>query len=74
MSNDMVGCLPPPKEKTVKTPQFKRSLEKRGVKITNGDGHWHLRYQGKWTILKRHPAKEISNVHMRNILKQLGLK
>lgn len=58
----------------MKTMQFKKYLEKRGVKITNGTRHWHLEYKGKWTILKRHPSGELANKHMVNILKQLGLK
>ena len=58
----------------VKTSQFKKYLESLGVIVTNGKNHWHLRYKEKWTILKRHPSQELSNVHRDRILRQLGLK
>lgn len=57
----------------MKISEFKRYLESLGVVITNKTKHWELRYNGKRTILKRHPGQEIAPFYKNAILKQLGI-
>ena len=57
----------------VKISEFKRWLESQGVQVMNGKSHWKLYYNGKQTVLPRHPSKELKEGTKRAILKQLGI-
>lgn len=59
----------------MKIGMFKKSLQKKGILVSNGSKHWKLLNpkNGKWTSLLRHPSKEISKESMKEVLKQLGL-
>lgn len=54
--------------------EFIGELKSLGVVIVDAKGHLKLYYNGKQTICKRHPTKEISNQYRLLILKQLGIK
>lgn len=58
----------------MKPKQFLKELRSKGVEIRNGTNHYKLTYKGRMTTMLRHPAKEMSNVLVKNILKQLGIK
>lgn len=58
----------------MKQDEFRRWLEKRGVRVEEGRKHWKLYYNGKQTTLPRHPSKELKEGTRRAILKQLGLE
>nr|WP_184007311.1 MULTISPECIES: type II toxin-antitoxin system HicA family toxin [unclassified Paraburkholderia] len=58
----------------MKQSEFRRWLEAQGVVVKDGKGHLKLYYNGKQTILPRHPSKELKEPLRRGILKQLGLK
>ena len=57
----------------MKQSEFRRWLETQGVAVTNGSGHLKLRYQGKRSVMPRHPGDEIKEPLRKAILKQLGL-
>ena len=58
----------------VKISEFKRWLESQGVQVADGRSHWKLYYNGKQTVLPRHPSKELKEGTRRAILKQLGIR
>lgn len=62
------------RELNVKQSEFKRELEKLGVEFTQGTNHYKLRYNGKQSVMPRHPSKEIKEGLRKGILKQLGIK
>lgn len=53
--------------------EFRRWLESQGVEVTNGTNHLKLRYQGKRSVMPRHPGSEIKEPLRKAIIKQLGL-
>jgi len=61
-------------EEEVKQSEFRRWLAAQGVEFKDGTNHLKLIYQGKQTVMPRHPGKEIPEPLRKAILKQLGLK
>jgi mRNA interferase HicA len=57
----------------VKVSEFRRWLESQGVVVKEGSRHCKLYFQGKQSVLPRHPSKELKEGTRRAILKQLGL-
>lgn len=57
----------------MKISEFKRWLEAQGVTVKNGANHWKLYFNGKQSVLPRHPGKELKEGTRKAILKQLGL-
>ncbi|WP_260864360.1 type II toxin-antitoxin system HicA family toxin [Citrobacter sp. Marseille-Q6884] len=57
----------------MKQSEFRRWLESQGVEVTQGANHLKLRYQGKRSVMPRHPGDEIKEALRKAILKQLGL-
>nr|WP_246550630.1 type II toxin-antitoxin system HicA family toxin [Photorhabdus caribbeanensis] len=57
----------------VKQSEFRRWLEAQGVEVSNETNHLKLRYQGKRSIMPRHPSQEIKEPLRKAIIKQLGL-
>ncbi|WP_315710017.1 type II toxin-antitoxin system HicA family toxin [Brenneria uluponensis] len=58
----------------MKQSEFRRWLESQGVEVSNGTNHWKLRYNGKRSVMPRHPGSELDERLRKAILKQLGLK
>jgi mRNA interferase HicA len=58
----------------VKQSEFRRWLESQGVEVTNGSNHLKLRYQGRRSVMPRHPGDEIKEALRKAIQKQLGLQ
>ncbi len=52
---------------------FIDELKRLGVRVEDAKGHLKLYYNGRQTICRRHPTKEISNQYARLVKKQLGL-
>ena len=48
-------------------------LESQGVDVANGSNHLKLRFQGRRSVMPRHPSDEIKEPLRKAILKQLGL-
>lgn len=59
--------------KRVRISEFKRWLQAQGVIVTEGANHWKLYFNGRQSVLPRHPGKELKEGTRRAILKQLGL-
>ncbi|HHQ6589172.1 type II toxin-antitoxin system HicA family toxin [Serratia fonticola] len=57
----------------MKQSEFRRWLESQGVEVTNGTNHLKLRYQGKRSVMPRHPGSELKEPLRKAIIKQLGL-
>lgn len=57
----------------MKQSEFRRWLESQGVEVTNGANHLKLRYQGKRSVMPRHPGSELKEPLRKAIIKQLGL-
>lgn len=57
----------------MKQSEFVRWLLKHGVDIKDGTKHLKLYYNGKQTILPRHPAKELKQPLVDGVKKKLGL-
>ena len=57
----------------MKISEFRRWLESRGVRVENGAKHWKLYFNGKQSVLPRHPGRELKDGTRREIIKQLGL-
>lgn len=57
----------------MKQSEFRRWLESQGVEVTQGANHLKLRYQGKRSVMPRHPGDEIKEALRKAILKQPGL-
>ncbi|MCC8379063.1 type II toxin-antitoxin system HicA family toxin [Xenorhabdus sp. PB30.3] len=57
----------------MKQSEFRRWLEAHGVGVSNGTNHLKLTYQGKRSIMPRHPSHEIKEPLRKAIIKQLGL-
>ncbi|RUO47516.1 type II toxin-antitoxin system HicA family toxin [Pseudidiomarina donghaiensis] len=57
----------------MKQSEFRRWLEKQGVEIKQGTNHLKLYYQGRQSVMPRHPSKEIGENLRKAIIKQLGL-
>lgn len=57
----------------MKQSEFRRWLESQGVEVTNGTNHLKLRYQGRRSVMPRHPGSEIKEPLRKAIIKQLGL-
>ncbi|HCR3328404.1 TPA: type II toxin-antitoxin system HicA family toxin [Citrobacter freundii] len=58
----------------MKQSEFRRWLESQGVAVTNGSNHLKLRYQGRRSIMLRHPGDEIKEALRKAIIKQLDLQ
>lgn len=58
----------------MKISEFRRWLESQGVRIEDGTNHWKLYWNGKQSVLPRHPSKELKEGLRQAILKQLGMK
>lgn len=62
-------------ERRVKYSEFKRWLEKQGVRFRSGKGsHLHAELNGRRTVVPFHGAKEIPQPLANAIKKDLGLK
>ncbi|AOM42246.1 MULTISPECIES: type II toxin-antitoxin system HicA family toxin [Xenorhabdus] len=57
----------------MKQSEFRRWLEAQGVEVSNGTNHLKLKYQGKRSIMPRHPSQELKEPLRKAIIKQLGL-
>ncbi|PWC17236.1 type II toxin-antitoxin system HicA family toxin [Brenneria corticis] len=58
----------------MKQSEFRRWLESQGVEVSNATNHLKLRFNGKRSVMPRHPSAEIKEPLRQAILKQLGLK
>jgi len=58
----------------VKQSEFVKWLRAQGVVTKNGKKHLKLYYQGKQTILPRHPAAELKQPLVEGVKKALGFK
>lgn len=58
----------------MKQSEFLRWLKKQGVMTSQGKKHLRLHYNGKSTILPRHPNQELPTGTVEGVKKQLGLK
>lgn len=58
----------------MKQSEFRRWLEAQGVEVKNGTNHLKLYYQGRQSVMPRHPGKEIGESLRKAVLKQLGIK
>jgi mRNA interferase HicA len=54
--------------------ELKRKLAKAGCTFVDGKKHLAVYHKGKWSLMPRHPAKEIKKGTVESILKALGLK
>jgi mRNA interferase HicA len=54
--------------------ELKRKLAKLGCTFEQAARHLVVSYQGKRSLLPRHPSQEIKTGTYRGILKQLGIK
>jgi mRNA interferase HicA len=54
--------------------ELKRMLAKLGCTFEQGSRHLIVRYQGKRTLMPRHPSQEIHTGTYHAILKKLGIK
>jgi mRNA interferase HicA len=54
--------------------ELRRKLKAAGCGFEEGKKHTVIFYQGKRSLMPRHPAKEIKRGTLRGILKQLGLQ
>jgi len=54
--------------------ELKRKLAKLGCTFEQGTRHLIDRYQGKRTLMPRHPSQEIQTGTYHAILKKLGIK
>lgn len=57
----------------MKQSAFRRWLERQGVEVKQGTNHLKLYYQGRQSVMPRHPNKEIGQGLRKAIIKQLGL-
>lgn len=57
----------------MKISEFRRWLESLGVTTKEGKGHTKLYFNGRQTVLPRHPSKELHEGLRKAILKQLGI-
>ncbi|WP_245608542.1 type II toxin-antitoxin system HicA family toxin [Stenoxybacter acetivorans] len=58
----------------VKQSEFLRWLLAQGVEVKDASRHLKLYYNGKQTILPRHPSKELPKGLVEGVKKQLSLK
>ncbi|WP_423060350.1 type II toxin-antitoxin system HicA family toxin [Citrobacter portucalensis] len=58
----------------MKQSEFRHWFESQGVDVTNGSNHLKLRYQGRRSVMPRHPGDEIKEALRKAIIKQLGLQ
>lgn len=58
----------------MKQSEFLKWLKAQGVEARQKTKHLHLIYNGKQTILPRHPSKELRTGTVQAVKKQLGLK
>ena len=54
--------------------ELKRKLAKAGCTFVDAKKHLAVYFNGKWTVIPRHPAKEVKKGTVEGILKALGLK
>jgi mRNA interferase HicA len=54
--------------------ELKRKLAKLGCTFEQATRHLIVYYQGKRTLMPRHPSKEIKTGTYRGILSKLGIK
>ena len=54
--------------------ELKRWLASRGCTFEEGTKHTKVFFEGKYTLLPRHGAKELPTGTVRSIQKELGLK
>ncbi len=53
--------------------QFIDELRKLGVVLVEGKRHYKAYFNGRQTVVKRHPAQEYSRQYMNLIKRQLGI-
>lgn len=58
----------------MKQTEFVRWLKRNGVVLKHGTGHLKAFYNGKQTTVDRHPGKELDNLYVELVKKQLGMK
>ena len=61
-------------EVIIKHKKFIDELKGRGVVLVDGTNHYKAYYNGKQTVVVRHPVQEYSKRYMELIKKQLGIK
>ena len=54
--------------------ELKRKLAKAGCTFVDARKHLAVYYRGNWTVMPRHPAKEIKKGTVESIFKALGIK
>lgn len=58
----------------MKQSEFRRWLESQGVEVKQGTNHLKLYYNGRQSVMPRHPGKEIGKSLRQAIIKQLALQ
>lgn len=58
----------------MKHKDFIDELKSLGVKLKDGTRHYKAYYNGKQTVVLRHPTREYSQDYLKRVKKQLGLK
>ena len=58
----------------MKQSEFLRWLRSQGVEVQDGSRHLKLYFNGKQTVLPRHPSHELKTGLIEGVKKQLGLK
>lgn len=58
----------------MKHKQFIDELKDLGVVIVDGTNHYKAYYNGRQSVIKRHPTKDYSRKYMELIKRQLGIK
>jgi mRNA interferase HicA len=53
---------------------LKRKLAKLGCEFANATNHTVVTFQGRKSVMPRHPSAEVKTGTLRGILKQLGIK
>lgn len=61
-------------EVIMKHKKFIDELKGLGVVLVDGTNHYKAYYNGKQTVVVRHPVQEYSKRYMELIKKQLGIK
>ena len=54
--------------------ELRRKLERLGCTFSQGTKHLIVYYEGRRTLVPRHPSKEIKTGTYRGILRKLGIK
>lgn len=58
----------------MKHKKFIDELKDLGVVLVEGTNHYKAYYNGRQTVVNRHPTHEYSKLYMERIKRQLGIK